>query len=53
VDAARIGLVGVVLGSGLTFGYNFWRDRRESKEKYRAMLYAKCLEAHQKAFYLV
>lgn len=50
---AWVGLVGIVIGIILSEGIHWLRDRRESKEKYRAMLYGKCLEAHQKAFYYI
>jgi hypothetical protein len=50
---AIFGLIGVVVGSGLTAGFNYYRDRREREEKYRVMLYEKRLEAHQRAFYYI
>ena len=46
---AIFGLIGVVVGSGLVLGYNYYRDRREREEKYRVILYPKRLEVHQKA----
>jgi len=50
---AIFGLVGVIVGSGLVLLYNYYRDRRERKEKYKLMLYDKRLEVHSKAFYLI
>lgn len=48
-----IGLVGVIIGAGITLAYNFYRDRREREEKYKFALYAKRLEVYQKAYYHV
>jgi len=50
---ALFGLIGVLVGSGLVVGYNYLRDRTERQERYRLMLYDKCLEVHQEAFYHV
>jgi len=53
MDAAWVGLIGIIIGVILSELIRWLRERGEGEEKYRVMLYEKRLEVHQKAFYYV
>lgn len=52
MDAAVAGLVGALGGAGITTVLTIYRDHRNSKEKYKSMLYEKRLGTYQEALHL-